>query len=339
MANDTKAFISDVTLKMVGVLMLAYVGATILSILDMSSEEVNHLLPTNLALPPYNYAPGTSNSEKYSVHHDESKHSNLHNVGDDISFAERTRDLLEYFYPMETVSFPYTSWFMHPNFKGTKGHMLAQWFALSCANAFCWWRSIYKGLILIGRWMLSFKYKTAMDWFIFYIFPYFLYWLILLPIIPFFGFGLAALGSGMKNIPGSYMLTMSPFFGGLFAVGTLIGGGIFNVYSWILSFMIFGAGFAISLVSFFWWVMIGVALWLYTIFFLFFAPILSNSGTDKVWKEFRGHNVSMAFIFIILVLISANTNLDPNIFKGVAIASGVILLYNLYVYWNKPVAE
>jgi hypothetical protein len=78
---------------------------------------------------------------------------------------------------------------------------------------------------------------------------------------------------------------------------------------------------------------------LYTIFFLFFAPILSNSGTDKVWKEFRGHNVSMAFFLIIFVLISANTNLDPNIFKGVAIASGVILLYNLYVYWNKPVAE
>jgi hypothetical protein len=78
---------------------------------------------------------------------------------------------------------------------------------------------------------------------------------------------------------------------------------------------------------------------MYTIFFLFFAPILSNSGTDKVWKEFTAHNVSMAFIFIILVLISAKTNLDPDIFKGVAIASGVILLYNVYIYWNKPKAE
>jgi hypothetical protein len=332
MANDTPAFVKDVTIKMVGVLMLAYVGATILSILGMTSDEVNHLLPTDLTLPPYNYAPGTDNKQKYNLRHDDSKHANLHDA--DGSFIERTRDLIEYFYPMETVSFPYTSWFMHPNFEGTKGHLLAQWFALSCANAFAWWRGMDKGLILIGRWMLSFKWKTLTDWFLFYLFPYFLYWFILLPIIPFLGFGLGAVGSGMKNIPGSYMLTLAPFFGGLFAVGALIGGGIFNVYSWILSFLIFGAGFAISIVSFFWWVLIGVALWAYTVGFLFLAPILSNSGMDKVWQEFKNHHVSMTFIFIVLMLVSARTNLDPDIVKGLSIASVMAMISLLYKYKN-----
>ena len=328
MNNEISAFAIEVATNMVGILMLAYVGATVMSILNMSSAEVNLLLPTDLSQPPYNYSADTPNSEKYNLRHDNSKHAAMHDTN--ASFVQRTRELLEYFYPMETVSSPYTSWFMHPNFQGTKGHLLAQWFALSCANAFCWWRSIYKGLILIGRWMLSFEWKTVVDWLIFYLFPYFLYWFILLPIMPFVGFALTALGSAMKNIPGSYMLTLAPFFGGLFAVGALLSGGVFNVYSWILFFMIFSSGFAISVISFFWWALVGVAMWAYTVFFLFCAPILSNSGLDKVWQEFGNHQTSLKIIFLIFLVMSAKTHLSAIVFQGISVGSvlvGLIILY------------
>jgi hypothetical protein len=224
---------------------------------------------------------------------------------------------------------------MHENFQGTKGFTIAQWFALTCANVFIWWRSFYKGLYLLGRWLISVTEGAGDigDLFLFFIYPYILYYLVFLPLIPFIGFVLAILGSSQHNIPGSYMLTLAPIFGTLFAIGNLIGGGVFNIYAWIISGVIYFSGFMIAFVSFFWWWMVGGALWLYSIMFLMFAPFWAGkeNAMQTILKQLKLHTRSICTIFVVYTAFSASRNFakSTELLAGIGLGT-LFCLYQIY---------
>ena len=325
MANPQQ-FTKDLLWCALALMIVSYAGATVLSILKMKPDDLDYLLPTDISKLPY-YNPSDPNN----------KGPSLQNVVN-AAKGSYTAALLEYVYPMKSVGFPYASWFMHPNFTGTKGFTIAQWFALTCANVFIWWRSFYKALYLVGNWLIKVTESSNVgDLFLFFIYPYILYYLVFLPLIPFIGFVLAILGSSQHNIPGSYMLTLAPIFGTLFAIGNLIGGGVFNIYAWIISGVIYFSGFMIAFVSFFWWWMLGGALWLYSIMFLLFAPFWAGKADamDVIVAEMKAHTRSICSIFILYTAFSAAQNFADN----TELLTGILLgsLFCLYqIYYMEP---
>jgi hypothetical protein len=331
MAANPQQFAKDLIWCAFALMLVSYVGATVLSILDMNADDLEVLLPTNVYTIPYTNTKGEAKDTPPSI-------------ADTLSpegTGNYTQALLEYMYPMKTVSFPYASWFMHDNFKGSKGFTIAQWFSLTCANVFIWWRSFYKGLYLVGNWLKSVTKNAGDigDLFLFFIYPYILYYLVFLPIIPFIGFVLAILGSSQQNIPGSYMLTLAPIFGTLFAIGNLIGGGVFNIYAWIISGVIYFSGFVIAFVSFCWWWMLGGALWLYSIMFLVFAPFWAGkqNAMQGIMDQLKLHTRSICTIFVLYTAFSATQNFA----QSTELLSGILLgtlfcLYQIYYMESGP---
>jgi hypothetical protein len=333
MEGNPQQFVKDLVWCAVALMLVSYVGATVLSILDMNPKDLETLLPTNIYTYPYSAPAGTSAK-------DLDKGVELDKILKPDGTGNFTAALLEYLYPMKSVSFPYTSWFMHPNFKGTKGHTIAQWFALTCANVFIWWRSFYKALYLVGNWLRSVT-KSAGDigdLFLFFVYPYILYYLVFLPIVPFIGFVLAILGSSQHNIPGSHMLTLAPIFGTLFAIGNLIGGGVFNVYAWMISGVIYFSGFAIAFVSFCWWCMLGGALWLYSIMFLVFAPFWAgkDNAMQHIMVQLKLHIRSICTIFVLYTAFAATKNFaqSTELLAGISVGT-LFCLYQIY-YMETP---
>jgi hypothetical protein len=229
---------------------------------------------------------------------------------------------------MKRLSFPYTSWFLSKEFEGTKGYILAKWFACTCAGTFCAWRKLYKILIVIGKWFHTVAYNFS-DFFLFYIFPYIAIYLVALPFIPILGAGLAMLASTMYNIPGSWILTFAPFMGGLLAVANILAGGFFNIFAWVMAGIIFCFGFALGWVNIFWWLMIGGALWLYTAAFLVLSPLLHKGGIQNVVDEFVRHKKSLLVVFTVLVVFAAFMNLSTALSSGFTIGA-LICFYMIY---------
>jgi hypothetical protein len=229
---------------------------------------------------------------------------------------------------MKRLSFPYTSWFLSKEFKGSKGHIIAQWFATTCAGAFCAWRKFYKILIVLGKWFHTVAFNVS-DFVLFYVFPYIAIYLIMLPIIPFLGAGLAMMASSMYNIPGAWILTFAPFMGVLLAIANILAGGFFNFFAWVMAIIIFFVGWGLGWINLAWWFMIGGAMWLYTVAFLVLSPLLHKGGLRNVVTEFIKHKKSLLTFFTILVVVAAFNNLSKTLTTGFVIGA-LICFYLIY---------
>lgn len=318
--GNLNGFGRDLIWAGLALLCVAYIGSTVVSITQLSGEEIDDLFPTDLEDYPYQVPPGGTNP-KSSI-------AELFNTFGTDSAENLTRATLEYIFPLKRTSFPYKSWFLSKEFDGSKGFVIAKWFAMTCAGTFCSWRIMYKCLIVVGKWFYSVLHDYA-DICLFYIYSYIIIYIIMLPIIPVVGFVLAVFSSTMYNIPGSWVLTFAPLMGILLAIGNLFSGGITNIYSWFISMIMVGVGYGAGYVNFLWWASLGCALWVFTVAFLFISPILHKGGMKKMVDTFKEHKRSLLFITILLILKCAYSNLAQSLNIGFAIGA-MICFYLIY---------
>ena len=326
--GNTRAFLGDV-LQYTGILlMVGYLGSTVVSITKLPWKAIDELFPTNLQSFPYTVPVGQFETRQTveMIFSEYNKNKTLENL---------SRGVAEYIFPLKRTSFPYKSWFLSPEFSGSKGYIVAKWFSMSCANAFCWWRSFYVTLVLLGRWMYE-MFGAIADFIIFYIYPYIIIYLIMLPLIPVIGGMLAAFGSTMYNVPGSWIFTFAPVMGVFLAVTNIMSGGIFNIYSWVISCFIFWGGLALGYINLVWWGAVGVALWIYSIVFLFISPIMYEGGIKSFLDTFTDHRKSMLAIFVFLILGSSYRNLNKSLSTGFTVGA-VGCLFMIYKM-GKPAA-
>jgi hypothetical protein len=321
-AGDVKGFFELTALFAVGIVVIGFVGATVINITRMKPDEIDDLFPTNLQDFPYEVPIGKKNPGGNSI---ADLYSQFHA---DQNTERLTRATLEFVYPMKRQSFPYTSWFLKEEFKSTKGYTIAQWFAATCAGTFCAWRHINKIIIMLGKWFYA-ALGTIADYFLFYVFPVVAIYLIVLPLVPVIGFILAILSSTMYNIPGAWIFTFAPIMGFLLAIANIYTGGLINFFAWVMSFLIFIFGFVMGFINLVWWVMIALALWAYVIMFLLLSPLLHKGGFKNVVTEFKKKKKSLSFIFVVLVLIFAFMHLNDSLKIGFG-AGALLCMYLIF---------
>lgn len=321
MLGDVPSFVRDLAWGAAALLCVAYIGSTVVSITQLSGKDIDSLFPTDLEGFPYNAPQGVMDPPGNSI-------EELFTEYGTDNVEELTRATLEFIFPLKRTSFPYRSWFISKEFKGTKGYVVAKWFSMTCAGTFCAWRKLYKVLIVIGKWFMSVFHNYA-DMFLFYGYSYFVIYIIMLPLIPVAGGMLSVLSSIMYNIPGGWTLTFAPAMGIFFAIANLFSGGLLNFYSWIISIMMVYIGYGAGFVNMAWWAAIGVALWAYTIAFLFLSPLLHKDGMKKMFEEFKSHKKSLLFITLLITLSAAFKNLSPALSVGFSIGA-VVCSYLIY---------
>ena len=318
--GDLPAFLKQLAWSMAALLVVSYIGSTVISITQLTGAEIDDLFPTDLKSFPYQVPAGkVDGSSSIAELFDKFGTDNAEHL---------TRATLEYIFPLKRTSFPYKSWFLSKEFEGSLGFVVAKWFAMTCASTFSAWRSLYKTLIVLGKWLYSVFHNYA-DFFLFYVYSYLVIYVVLLPVIPVVGAFLAALSSTMYNIPGAWILTFAPIMGVLFAIANLFSGGFMNLYSWGISIIMVYAGYAAGFINLAWWIGLGGALWLYTVVFLFLSPLLHKGGMQKMFEVFKGHMKSMLFIALVLIVVAAFKNLSQALTIGVGIGA-VICAYRIY---------
>jgi hypothetical protein len=323
--GDYNSFLKAVGKSIVVLLCVGYVGSTVLTVTDMTGHEINELFPVDLNDLPY----------ANTAHSAAAK--NLDDLFQEKGAEAVTKDALEFLYPMKRLGFPYKSWFL-PEGGECKdiATVVAKWYALTCAGTFSSYRGLCQTLIVLGKWLVN-AFENTGDLFLFYIYPYILFYIIFLPIIPVIGYFLAMYSSIVGNIPKGFMLSFAPIMGIVAAVANLFAGSIFNPYSWALSTMISMAGFALGFTNFAWWVILGIALWVYAIVFMFIVPLLldkdaknGKSGLERVFHKFADHKKSMLFIALLIILKSSLDFLTPAVSAGIAAVAAYYLFKTFF---------
>lgn len=323
--GDLQGFAFGMIRNVVIILVIGYVGSTVVSITQLPWKVIDDLFPTDINSFPYAVPEGKGDPPSASV--EEIMQGYNPNNAESL-----TRGVVEYIFPLKRRSFPYKSWFLSDAFKGSKGYIVAKWFSMTCANAFSSWRQFYVMLILLAKTAIKLMGNIA-DMFLFYVYPYIIFYFILLPIIPVIGYGLAMFGSVAHNVPMAWVFTFAPFMGFILAVANLFSGGIFNIFAWVMSFMLGWAGFALGFINFAWWAAIGIAIWIYSVVFLFIAPLLYDNGISTLIGEFKRHTKSLLALFLILMVTSAFQTLNSKLSTGITIGAIIcsILIFKMNI--------
>ena len=314
--GDIQGFLNTTVYNVALLSVIAVVGSSIVSVVKMDVGELELLFPTDISKPPYPQSEDTTVAAKagpiFAQYEQDGKIESL------------LKAMLEYFYPMQTKSFPYKNWFVEPKFEGTYSYVVAKWMTVTCANAFIAWRSWYMSIVILGKALLAFM-PYMFDLFLFYVWPYILMYAIMLPIVPVIGTIMAFIGSLTYNVPGAPLLSLAPIAGICVAIANIVAGGIFNIYAWIISFFIYIGGFALGFVNIGWWIGIGLAIWLWSIMQLFLMPLLMKDGISKTISEIGNHSKSISLIFLYLTFQAAMTYLTPSASIGIVVGVALIL--------------
>jgi hypothetical protein len=323
--GDLKGFVTGMARNVVTILVVAYVGSTVISITQLPWKVIDDLFPTDINGFPYSVPEGKADPPSSTV-------EEIMQGYDPNNIESLTRGVVEYIFPLKRRSFPYKSWFLSDAFKSSRGFVIAKWFSMTCANAFCAWRKLYVMLILLGQWLHKMLGAIA-DMLLFYVYPYIIFYLILLPVIPIIGFILAVAGSTMYNVPMGWIFTFAPIMGILLAIANLFSGGIFNIFAWVMSGLIGMGGYALGYVNLAWWGMIAMALWLYSIVFLFLAPLLYDKGLSRVFYEIKRHTKSLLALFLILMVTCAFKTLNKKLSIGIMVGAlvCVVLIFKMKI--------
>jgi len=324
--GDVQGFLTGMGKNIVTILVIAYVGSTVVSITQLPWKVIDDLFPTDINNFPYSVPEGKTDPPSSTV-------EEIMQGYDPNNVESLTRGVVEYIFPLKRRSFPYKSWFLSDAFKSSRGYIIAKWFSMTCANAFCAWRKLYVMLILLGKWLHKMLGAIA-DLLLFYVYPYIIFYVILLPIIPIIGTVLAFCGSAAYNVPMSWIFTFAPIMGFLLAIANLFSGGIFNIFSWVMSFLIGMGGMALGYVNMAWWYMIGVAIWIYSIVFLFLAPLLYDKGLSRVFYEIKRHTKTLLAFFLFLMVATAFKTLSQKLSIGITVGAVLCIILILKMKIN-----
>ena len=312
--GNVEGFAKLVLYYAVALIVVGYVGATMINVCNMTGEEIDYMFPSNLQSYPYMVPANESNPPSNTIS-DIFKEFHANQDAESL-----TRATIEVVYPMRRQGFPYSSWFLSPEFQGDTTHTISQWFASTCAGTFCAWRAVNKKLIVLAKWFHT-VINPLSDYVLFFIFPFIAIYVVMLPLIPVIGFFLSIFASAMYNIPGAWMFTFAPIMGFLLAISNLYTGGIMNIFAWGMSLLIFIFGFVMGFVNLAWWAMIGIALWAYTIVFMVISPLLHKGGIMNVINEFKKKRKALSILFVILVFVAALSTLSDTLKTGIGIGS------------------
>ena len=323
--GDIQGFLKLTVYNVALLLVIACVGASVVSVVKMDVGELELLFPTDISKAPYPQSEDSAEVTKIGPIFEKYQGDN--------KIESLLTAMLEYFYPMKTKSFPYKNWFVEPKFEGTYSYVVAKWMVVTCANAFMAWRSWYMSIVILGKAMLAFM-PFIFDLFLFYVWPYILMYAVMLPVVPLIGSIMAFIGSITYNVPGAPLLSLAPIAGICVAVANIVAGGIFNIYAWIISFFIYIGGFALGFVNVAWWMGIGVAIWAWSIMQLFLMPLLMTDGISKTISEISNHTRSISIIFLFLTFQAAMTYLTPSASIGIIV--GVAMILAKVFFFDKP---
>ena len=316
--GDLRGFITAMGANVVIILVIAYVGSTVISITQLPWKVIDDLFPTDINNMPYSVPEGKTDPPSATV-------EEIMQGYDPNNAESLIRGVVEYIFPLKRRSFPYKSWFLSDAFKSSRGYIIAKWFSMTCANAFCMWRQFYIILILIGK-TIHRTLGFVGDLFLFYVYPFLTFYIVLLPIIPIIGIFLAFFGSAAYNVPMSWIFTFAPLMGFLLAIANLFSGGIFNIFSWVMSFLIGMGGMALGYINLAWWAMIGLALWAYSVVFLFLAPLMYDKGISRMVYEIKRHTKTLLTLFLFLMVISSYQTLNKKLTIGITVGAAVCLI-------------
>ena len=234
--------------------------------------------------------------------------------------------ILEFMYPMESVSFPYDGWLLKQN--GYIGD-LAKYFSNTCGYVFRSYRSMYKTVLvcLSGLFLIS---PLISDLFVFYVLPFLLIGFTLSPIAVFYGVFTSFVGSIIDNINESPFLFVPPIGAFIYAVSQLLSiSDAMNPSKYIVGFGIFLLSFPLMYTQWFWYLCIGIALWLYGMMFLVFSPLAQKNGRKRIVESITHHWKGLSTIFLICVFFAGTSKLSSTLSSGVIVGI-IISLFMIY---------
>ena len=328
--GDVGKFVGLAIGNAIQIIFIGYLGASMASMCDLTvpgigdPETFHSLFPTNLDALPYS-CPGTAkNPEPCS-----------YKGGDVLTTSTGGKQwykiMFEVLWPMNSLSFPYNTYYSNPLYQDTILYGLFQWMSWTCAGAFSKFRAVYKAYILVLA-ALSRSGKIG-DIIVFYLLPYLTILLFVTPPIPqMFGSGLAAWTSVFTDkVEKPYVYAFAPLFGVLVFVWSLIAS--LNCCacaccSWVLGLGAMILSFCVMNVSIGWNIGIGIAIGFWSAMVTLFSPIMwkNGGGWADMKRQFMLHRRGLLIYFIITTACASGAMLSKTVATGV-VAGGFIALY------------
>jgi hypothetical protein len=229
-------------------------------------------------------------------------------------------DLLEYLWPMKSVGFPY-------NLKLGDGYasQYMLWLIDTCRHTFAIIRNFYNVYSNVGdRIATNTLFGIPFgDMFQFYLLPYLL--ILMMPSIPVLVFFLTLFVSAQYASDGyGYMFTFAPITGWFYGLSEC--GKTLSITCVLIAWLIGMAGMMTPMISIPSFLMITMAVTLYSYVILFLSPLLYSSGVTNTFQEMRKHKTSLVLLFMYCTLTSASQYLTPPVTIGLTLGA----LYMLY---------
>jgi hypothetical protein len=330
--GDVKAFLKETITHIVYVVLWGIGGAFFFTLVQsVNTMYKGHsmadiILPTDLDKPPYIVM--------------DKQQMNLTDVIQSKGI-DKIRAILEWIYPMDHPSFPYnldtpiTS--NGSNIISNLWNNYIHWLVNSCRFTFSMYRGIYKGIltffyIILNSWKDSPILNQILSTLMFYVSPILVLLISFVPWMVPVGFFLALAGTVFgKNSLYNICWLIAPLT--VFVVGILelikspsffFSGTLWVIF--IAAYLLSWGVFPIALLCF---GLIGVALWIYAIFFFICAPLTQEGGLSRIKETIGLHWKGLTILFLGLVTKSALIHLSSTLFTGVTV--GVIIsLFLLY---------
>jgi hypothetical protein len=331
--GDVKAFLKETITHIVYVVLWGIGGAfffTLVKSFDKSFDNghsmADIILPTDLDKPPYN---GTKN-QQYNVL------DIIHKKG-----VDKFRAILEWIYPMDHAGFPYnldTKDAYNSHFISKLWNNYVQWLVNSCKYTFSMYRYIYKGILLffyiiLNSWKEYPILNEIISTLMFYVSPILVLLISFVPWMVPVGFVLAIAGAVLgKNSFINISWLLAPYTVAIVSIlqFTKSPSFLFSATLWVV--VLIGFLLSLSVVpisSLLCFGLIGVALWIYSIFFFICSPLTQEGGVQRVKETIGLHWKGLTILFLGLVTKSALIHLSSTLFTGVTV--GVIIsLFLLY---------
>tara|TARA_Y100000389_G_scaffold203842_1_gene253712 strand:+ start:609 stop:2324 length:1716 start_codon:yes stop_codon:yes gene_type:complete len=210
--NDWGKFISELISLFILLILFSIIGANIVHLSNLPMSAINILLPSDWNSAPY--------KGEYSKGYDLFKKLNE---------SETKEDLLEFLFPMKSVSFPYSYDNMYKNEQlddlGLAFYVIwpLKWLARTTAWAWSTGRLLIKYFITLLKWIMKLIHVKS-DSVIFFLGPFILMFALSTQLTTMIGFILMYIGGFMTDVKDGWMLAIFALMVFIIALGGALWG-------------------------------------------------------------------------------------------------------------------
>ena len=208
--NDWGKFISELISLFILLILFSIIGANIVHLSNLPMSAINILLPSDWNSAPY--------KGEYSKGYDLFKKLNE---------SETREDLLEFLFPMKSVSFPYSYDNMYRNEQlddlGLAFYVIwpLKWLARTTAWAWSTGRLLIKYFITLLKWIMTYVKSDSV---IFFLGPFILMFALSTQLTTMIGFILMYIGGFMTDVKDGWMLAIFALMVCIIALGFALWG-------------------------------------------------------------------------------------------------------------------